>query len=325
MQQPQSLSVGKIVCVVHSPRQEAPPYMIKTSKATSLAHRCSRNAVGLRRTSSAQTVVSRTASTARRALPLMARSGRSARTRTGWIGRGSDSRRLPARNGVSFARLRLDTYNPDQPGVAQGHRDVLEGPPSGWARRKEIERAYAARLCARAGLSVLPLRRRRGVPRAIDDEIDVEFLGNFPTSDLLLTGWNDWNSHSATARVPTFGRARNRRGLELECWNTYKSLGSQLDQVFVNGALVRTNWAPNMHAARSSAAFLQLLGAELGLERRLRRGFLDRQRQQNVSYLFDVDWLRSLLGRHTPHHCLRRFSSPLITPSPPRCPRPRHG
>lgn len=210
---------------------------------------------------------------------------------------------LKTDNGVTFARLRLDTYSPVawDPAPDDGLSQYFYGTEiytkqlfslgSGVEfetrmRANDLPPGAIMAFFTYGDAGYFPTTARR-------DEIDNEILGNLSVSKIWSHVWSGWNPnygyddgiHDLTTIPDVAGYNRNN-------WNVYKIrwLNDRVE-IYINGALVRTEtrvlpqmpqsvhfniWAADTYWQTAYSASLQTASSA----------------QQNRSYSFDVDYLR---------------------------------
>jgi hypothetical protein len=146
-------------------------------------------------------------------------------------------------NSTSFARIRLDSYDPD-PNYSG---DLLRGtemmsktnftPGDGL----EIEARVRGNNLPRGIVFAFFTYGERGTyPNNLRDEIDYEFLTNFNKDTIWLNIWDDYNKESNTG--PNQSSMTTAPGLDRTGWHVYKIrwTSTRVDW-YVDGTIVRTS------------------------------------------------------------------------------------
>jgi len=205
---------------------------------------------------------------------------------------------LSSEQGITYATLPLNTYNPSYPGkLLQGAEiyslSTFAFPKKGRGLQFEVRvRVRTETRGLVAAFFTWNYRDRRTA--TLTDEMDFEYLTNLPSNQVLLTTWNDWDYmkpvyndgiHHSDAVVAVGGLNRN-------AWTTLQIRWlKDRTEWYVNGVLARSTtdahantamhvhfnfWVPDADwTGAYDVALLPALTPDC-----------------NVSYLYDVDYAR---------------------------------
>jgi len=203
-------------------------------------------------------------------------------------------------NGITYATLQLDTYNPNFPGTLLRGAELYTWTTFALPKRWQGQGLqFEARVRVRSetrGLvaSSFTWGFQQTSTTTLSDEIDFEYLTNLPSNQILLTTWNGWDYkkpvyndgvHHSEALVTVGGLNRN-------AWTTLQLRWlKDRTEWYVNGVLARSTrsahannpmsarfnlWAP---ASSWTAAYDPGLQPALTADR-------------NISYFYDIDYFR---------------------------------
>lgn len=202
--------------------------------------------------------------------------------------------RMAEENGVQFTRLPLDTYNPSYPGGTFKATAIYSKANFKLGSGVEFEARLRGKDLPRGMVvAFFPYRDDDGAAdRRLQDEIDYEFLTNWPRNQVQLHVWNDWHP-----RYGYNGGVRDAElkpfvsGLDWSQWNTYKIRWlNDRTEWYVNGVLVFRDsrvlpdhplhvdfniWVPDSSWAEAYDGSLQPTSSS-----------------SNRSYYLDVDYVR---------------------------------
>jgi hypothetical protein len=201
--------------------------------------------------------------------------------------------------GTAYATLQFDTYNPDFPGTLLRGAEMYSWNTFVLPKQRGQGLQFEARVRVRTetrGLvaSSFTWGYRQTATTTLSDEMDFEYLTNLPVNQILLTTWNDWDykkpvyndgvRHSE-ALVTVGGLNRNQ-------WTTLQLRWfKNRTEWYVNGVLARSTTAAHANDPMSvrfnlwAPASTWTAAYDAGLQPALTP-------DQNVSYFYDVDYLR---------------------------------
>jgi hypothetical protein len=201
-------------------------------------------------------------------------------------------------NGVTYVTLQLDTYHPDFPGALLRGAEIYSLNTFALPKKGQGVQ-FEARVRLRTetrGLiaSSFTWGGRTTSTTTLSDEIDFEYLTNFPVNQVLLTSWNDWDYkkpvyndgiHHSEAMIAVGGLNRNT-------WTTLQLRWlKDRTEWYVNGVLAWSTKASHANDPMSArfnfwAPDASWIGVyDSGLQPALTP-------DQNVSYFYDVDYIR---------------------------------
>ena len=201
-------------------------------------------------------------------------------------------------NGVTYVTLQLDTYHPNFPGALFRGVELYSLKTFALPKRGQgLQFETRVRLRTETRGLVASSFTWGGRPTStttLSDEVDFEYLTNFPANQVLLTSWNDWDYmhpayndgiHHSEVMIAVGGLNRNT-------WTTLQLRWlKDRTEWYVNSVLA---WSTNTaHANEPMGARFNFWAPDASWI-----GVYDSGLQpaltpdQNVSYFYDVDYIR---------------------------------
>jgi hypothetical protein len=200
--------------------------------------------------------------------------------------------------GVAYATLSLNTYNPSYPGKLLQGSEIYSIPTFAFPKKGQGLQ-FEARVRVRTetrGLvtSFFTWGFRDTATGTVTDEIDFEYLTNLPTNQVLLTTWNDWDY-----RKPVYNDGVHHSdafiavgGFNRKTWSTLQIrwLKDRIEW-YVNGVLARSTSTARANDPMHVHFNFWAAASEWGdvYDAALQPALTP---DRNVSYLYDIDYVR---------------------------------